>query len=467
MCASIVEGRSLVETLSFTPAYINRVPNEILRHIFSFLKSNSTVVQTKHGTLRYPTILVLRMVSQLFRTTATECQFWNDDDFDFCEPFRFIEDHSNIIKSRYITNLFSDKQLATCLSDKSGWKFRHLETFLVTVMAVPDLPRNARRIYFEYLPDGIAIAIRRLSMFASVTTLHISLCYLCEDIESSSDDYDGMPDKRVAKSESTFDLDLLAETCPCLQELVLKDFWQHSGTLASLGKLKTMDIEFDYGADITLASSILPLNSVQTFTTLKLRHYNHVAADFNLSMLDSFVHLKDLDLTILLPDVCHFLCRTKLELTTFTTDMGAEYEPEVPDIIAALKAPSLKFLQRLSFGITPNYFSGFLRDADTHCTMIEPIFTAITNIPTLQNLELEMGIKPSWCQRFTMLTNLKSLTLLLWFVDFDDYPTALNLYLKYWDRHEYIMSKDRKVEIRAALDSVFAEFPHKPLITIR
>jgi|SRR5277367_3821996 len=105
------------------------------------------------------------------------------------------------------------------------------------------------------------------------------------------------------------------------------------------------------------------------------------------------------------------------------------------------------------------------KHANVHCTRVEPIFIAITNIETLQRLRLKISMKPSWYQR--TLKNLKTLHLFPLFVEFDDYDTTETLAPDIWDRHQWMHPMDRKDKILTALGSVFAGFPCKPRFTVR
>ena len=336
--------------------------------------------------------------------------------------------------------------MAGFLKDKSEWKFKHLKPFLAAVQSFPGLSHATRRIRLYKLPIGIDVALKQLSTFTSLTGLTLHLRYLSDYPRPSTEGYEDMDFSR----RNEFDLDLIAQSCPCLEELALKGLGEHVGTLTQLGNLKYIAIEFNYQKDIPLSSCILPLNSRATLTLLKIRYYDHYLEGFDLDVINSFFQLNTLELTFLLPEICHFLAHSTLKLDSFTSRISTDFPaPRIAEVLEALTAPCLKFLTRLSISVRPGWYF------DVHvnnCMMFEPIFMAITSIETLQRLRLKIGMKPSWCQRFATLKNLQTLHLFPLFVEFDDAGALSAPFRREVDGNKII----------TALDSVFAEFPCKP-----
>lgn len=452
MCSEVTQNKPLITANLDSMAYIERAPNEILLHIMSFLLPWRTVFQTKRGIVAMPTIMTLRSVSRRFRSMVMEFDFWKDETFDFCEPLDDIEDPGDLTKTRYITNLFRDKELAEYLKDKSEWKFKHLKPFLAAVQSFPGLSHATRRIRLYKLPIGIDVALKQLSTFTSLTGLTLHLRYLSDYPYPSTDGYEYMDFSR----RNEFDLELLAQSCPCLEELAVKGLWEHVGTLTQLGNLRYIAIEFNYEKDIALSSCILPLKSRATLTLLKIRYYDHISEDFDLDVINSFVHLNTLELTFFLPAICDFLAHSTLKLDSFTSSISTDFPaPQIAEVLEALTAPCLKSLTRLSISVRPGWYH------DIHvnnCMMFEPIFMAITSIETLQRLRLKIGMKPSWCQRFATLKHLQTLHLFPLFVESDDTATLFAPYYRLVDGKDKILT---------ALDSVFAGFPCKPRFTVQ
>ena len=458
MCSKVTQNEALVTANLVSLAYIERVPNEILRHIMSFLLTWQTAFETKHGIVRMPTIMTLRPVSRRFRRMMVETDFWRDDDFDFCEPFDEIDDPGNLIKTAYITNLFRDEHLTGVLKHKSEWKFKQLEPFLAALQSFPGLSQAARQINFYKFHFGIRVVLKLLPTFSNLTGLQLDLRYLV--------DY---PCSTIGEDENTdcirrngFDLDLIAQSCPCVEELALKGLREHVGTLSQLGNLRFLVIEFSYERDIALTSSILPFKSIPTLTLLKLRAYDHISEDFDLDIINSFVDVTSLELTTFLPEVCHFLTQSTLKLESFTSGISTEYTTtRVAQMVKALTAPCLKSLLRLSISFRPEW------SFDGDANMVEPIFVAITNIETLNRLRLKIGMKVSWCERFAMLTSLNNLHLFPLFVELENNDTIKNS-----DdpddpiRGERMLPRDAKDKIQNALDGVFAGFDCKPRVTV-
>jgi len=77
----------------------------------------------------------------------------------------------------------------------------------------------------------------------------------------------------------------------------------------------------------------------------------------------------------------------------------------LPAVVAMFAAPSLHFLEKLNFGLYSRPFP----DATYQEGWVEPILSQIVLLSHLQTLELDMGLRTSWCKSLSKLKNLKSL----------------------------------------------------------
>src|SRR5271170_2061958 len=129
--------------------HIDRIPNEILRLILSFVDDSDDYYWFKRLQLR--DIVIVRSVSRRFRLITNELGFWNEDDFDIMSLFK-IHDRRPRLQARYIKAVLNDDDLLRCLNRKSGWTFHNIEEFMAIVSSIPELPRNTRRVTFHFFP---------------------------------------------------------------------------------------------------------------------------------------------------------------------------------------------------------------------------------------------------------------------------------------------------------------------------
>ena len=150
--------------------HIDRLPNEILRLILSFVDDSDYDHWQNPQQLR--DIVIVRWVSRRFRLITNELGFWNKDDVDITSLFK-MHDRRPRLQARFIKALLNDDNLLRCLSRKSGWTFNNIEEFMAIVTSIPELPRNTRRVTFHFFPEALNLAIDLLSTFTAITELTI------------------------------------------------------------------------------------------------------------------------------------------------------------------------------------------------------------------------------------------------------------------------------------------------------
>ena len=264
--------------------HIDRIPNEILRLILSFVAGNVTepedevTLTSPSGTESYfQCIFAARWVSRRFRMITNELGFWHDDDFDIVD-FLLLRDRRPRRQAQYISTLLRDDHLVACLNRKSSWAFRNLESFYEIVARIPDLPRNTRTVILEWFPEGIGFVIYRLATFTAVTELRITF-----DLYNPAENV-------------KLDLDALSESLPLLETLDFNNLQTYSGTLAESANLHTLCAQVSYSRGAIFSPSLLPINSAQRLKSLTIRMNSWHIHPITREHFDPFVNLADLRL---------------------------------------------------------------------------------------------------------------------------------------------------------------------------
>ena len=90
----------------------------------------------------------------------------------------------------------------------------------------------------------------------------------------------------------------------------------------------------------------------------------------------------------------------------------------------------------------------------------DKIISGIVKLQYLEELNLIMGMRTSWCERFAGLKNLKSLDWLYYYIRISD--------LGHWDPMTLTeIIEQSHVQAGKHLDEAFTEFAHKPHISLR
>src|SRR5204863_323894 len=145
--------------------------------------------------------------------------------------------------------LYSDKELANCLSKKTGWVFSSIENLLSVVTAVPLFRSSIRRLTLKPLePKDVWPAIRVLALVNRITELSLQVGPLENPLEDVS-----------------FDLSCLVASFPLVQSLTIYGIEQHEGVIHNR-ELRRLVVHACYtGGDFF--SSLLPLNSAHSLTS--------------------------------------------------------------------------------------------------------------------------------------------------------------------------------------------------------
>jgi hypothetical protein len=370
-----------------SPAYINRLPPEILRMIFLFVYDNKSRFWPK---LRRPgapgswvaSILVLRWVSHRFRIIIDDLDIWQRDEFDITFQF-YCLGHTEFENSQFVSMLLRDPRFASTLSRRSCWSFDSLEIFFVLLMNIPEMRQNTRKIVLE-LEHGLGFAINRLSLFSCLTDLSIFI--------SGS----------ASSSDQLIDLEAIVLLCPLLRNLRLNDLLKYCGSLQTAAKLRQLCLDFgeaDDETELELSHELIPIDSSSTLETFHLTFYDAIAMP-GLHLLETFSNVTHIVVSWLTPEVLDILINGNFVLTYLNANLLVDESLPSEFVARIFSASSLEQLRGLRFTI---HHHGKQSDE------IEPIIRGITNLRYLETLRLESPIRISWCDRFAQLRNLKSL----------------------------------------------------------
>ena len=380
-----------------TICYIDRLPNEILRLILSFV-DDSEFYYRPVSPPQIRNIVVVRWVSRRFRMITNELGFWHEDNFDMLHLFK-VDKRRPRRQVRYIKTVLNDEDLVRCLNRKSGWEFHNIEEFLTIVASIPELSQNMRRITFNGFREALNLAVDSLATFTAITELTIRFI----------DDF-------------TFDLDAIVESCPLLEMLELVGLTKYCGSLAPAAKLQRFNLVFDgeQGAK-SFSQSLLPLKSTQSLTRLDITIYQNDTEDITHDLFAPFLNLTHVTTGWIRPVLCVILIHCKFTLTHLDVTYCIDYDDfPFETLLSIFDASSLKSLRELVFSVEPmpNRDDLSLERADLLCF-------AITNLRHLETVDFALPCCTSWFKRFAKLSHLRSISLYESLIDFDDYDGEL------------------------------------------
>jgi hypothetical protein len=196
---------------------------------------------------------------------------------------------------------------------------------------------------------------------------------------------------------------------------------------------------------------------------LVLGHFYEVSDLVDIRVLDHFPNLIDLEIFFLVPETSDLIINGNIRLSRFTTDLNW---PGIPahKLLEMLSAPSLSAVEDMWFSIEGNIYTANARE---YLDYLDPVISAVTNLPSLRDLCLRMGLRRTWCHRFARLLALKSL---IYDVNIYQYGEDIGEVTYRFDLEESHTETDWTEEIclpvRTAFENAFVAFPEKPRITI-
>ena len=379
-------------------SFIFTLPNETLLHICSFLSPYDRVRFRADDGVEHnlPQILILRSISRRFRETSYRLSFWYQDDADFSSlvPSTSSKYKRLFCEHHFFMALYSDKNLANCLSKKTGWVFSSIEHLLYVIRAVPFFHSSIRRLTLKPPEQkDIWVAIRILALINRITELSLQV----GPLESELD-------------EVSFDLSCVAPSFPLVQSLTISGLEQHEGVLHDRHLRRLMIHACYTGGDFS--ASLLPLNSAQSLTSFCIVNVTEPFVGPNQS-LDLFTNLTDFEAVPLSDEVCLALTESKITLRRFGARIFTQ-DPTEEDIAVMFSSHCFRNLQDLTINcaihgtVTP----------DLYLESATIVIQAITcHLQSVHTLAFDMGMDISWCALFISMKNLRSLR---WAIQNDD-----------------------------------------------
>jgi hypothetical protein len=372
-------------------AYFDRVPNEVLHLILSFVAFPPDDLQPcgdpENGVWILP-VFVLRWVSRRFRMISNQLEAWRE--IDISNELSCTFGRNSLEEAQYLRILLRDDALADNLGRKSRWDFENIDVFFVVTATIPEVTKNTKAVTLWEFRDGLGVAIDRLGMFTCLTELIIRITW----------------DER----SEIINLDLIEMACPLLEGLKFIDLLKYSGTLSRMDTLKALNIHFSRQVSYEAFGSpsldqLVPSGSKNSLTAffISLKHFDR--GSFEYRNFDRFLNLKQLGVSVLNRDFCRIITEATFNLTSLVLSCSHRSVEHLPDLIAMLSAPSLRFLENLNFTLLARKFP----DASTHDDWGDTIISGIVRLQQLQTLTLDMGLCRSWCEHFAQLKNLKCL----------------------------------------------------------
>jgi hypothetical protein len=344
---------------------------------------------------------------------SDDLQFWHEDLFDFSHHCR---DTNPRRLAKRIRTLLDDDGLKLVLSRKTGWQFSCIQALFATAWSIPGLSRNTQRITLRYFEgDHIESAIYFLAGFSNVTQLTID----CK--------------RAVGDNRLDFDVQIIVESCPHLETLIINDLQDHDGSLRKAAKLQKLDITFYGGYDDLGERSFflfdeLPVNSAQSLQSLGICVCveNDDDESFLLDLFDSYVNLTEFKTQALNSLLCKVLTHGKFMLTSL--DVACWFhnrDLSVEVVLEVFYAQSLEYLRHLVFNFQHTISDPTLDvDLDELDAEEDELVSAIANLRHLETLDLKTTCYTSWFERFAQLRHLKSISVSVWHTVFDDDPAT-------------------------------------------
>ena len=419
------------------------LPNELLREILSFVLAQPEHPVCygyhrphliDHALISAPApALTIRSVCRRFRAIANELPFWYAGHFDLLNLLpEFRSPNSD---EKFLQALFTDNHLVECLRRKTEWEFRNLPNFLVVMERVPSFQQCVTTVTLRAFcddsvknplsPSSLDVAIQKLAACSRLTSLEILF------------------------NNSLLSLDLISRSCPSLNNIFIRSFTSNlRGTLENLSCVQRLHYELSHNAEHP-AQFLFPLNSAKSLTTLVIQAQRRGSLDArDINRLDAFVNLTSLHIYPLYPDICDFIVRSRLKLSTFRTIVDIT-EVTTETMAGVLSSHSLQTVQNLYLRIEAD----FEEDLD----YLQPIINIVTTkLLSIQKLEFETGLDLHWCQQFSRLLNLESL---IWKIRFVDKA------FRYIDNPDEDWLREETCA-EMAFSAAFARFPEKPQIQI-
>ena len=385
-------------------SYILKLPNEVLSDVLSNVILTSPDRYRHQNKVSDSPFYAVRAVCRRFRAVVAELPLWCQPDFDILtlKPYDLTGDDSEFVQ--FLRSLCTDGDIVRTLQKRTHWRRIITIEMLETLMnGIPLFNKTVQsmQLYLRDQPDPspspFVHTMSLLRMCHCLTSLF--LCFL-------GPDRFGEP----PESRHSMNLDVLSQSLPTLEKLHID--WSLYLISGSVSIKHLREMHFQGGSAIERpannAPNLLPIRSALTLQKLSLSRWPLVKGLYNHTALDCFVNVTFLDISVLNRQLCKLLMRFPGRLTTLRTgteSISWERSYEVCTTIAQVfSSPCLQNLKSLRFFL---FFRMRAHHLDPH--MIEPIIDKITQITTIQDLDLNLSLDLHWHTYFSRMVNLKRL----------------------------------------------------------
>ena len=423
-------------------AYFDRIPDELVLLIFSFLAYSMPwprhPSERDHGPRPLPhPLFVVRWVSRRFRMIASELDFWTHMRTydDIAGDLQILHLHP-IVQARYIRNLLLDDALVRRLIRREGWHFSSVDVFYAVVTGAPEVFQHTERLKFANFAGGLNLAVDRLVMFTSLTILSITLHPLAEEV----------------------DLGTIVASCPLLRYLGLLELQDYRGSLENAANLRTLVIQFyrHETFQALLSPSLIPIASADTLMWFEIQFGLFDDDNFDFLALVPFLNLKTLVINPLIPQFFDLIRHGRFTLNHLEVYITQPIPGlELDDIVAIFSAPNVRFLRGLRLTLNSDRDDSLIATNEEAWT--EAILSEILKLQYIDTLILEMGLRMTWCERFAALKNLTGLH-----YDYFHYDD-LGLESPITEPFEQI-AEESKARVGNHFEEAFAGFVSKPFV---
>jgi hypothetical protein len=426
-------------------ATILSLPNEILHQILAYICDDRRI---RNNLIRFTEdpdrrdrcrvfyrvgqIQILRIVCRRFRETVARLDCWCDPQFQFLDlglaPERghFYKDDHRL--SLVLESLLLDRNLVENLSSrKTEWKFESHDVIKTVMENIPRFRQNARAFDLVLWDDlnpfgrGSRVAffdtVQMLSVCSELTTLR--LCWAVH-------------------------LEMISSWFPHLEELDFVNFWEASGSLETMSRLKTLHIKFcKEQSCLSEKAYLLPLASASTLTSLHLE-FKSPSPYSSTHYLTPFTNLKALRIDPMCETLYDFVIRSSLPLEIF----GTKIQWPLPSVKldSLFQSQSFRCLKQFELGID---FKWSFFDEERYRTIFDVFTSCLTSV---EEVKLVTSLIKQCCAYFSRMRNLKRL----------NWHECNRMCLAFGCK-----SRDTgRREIEEALNHAFETFPEKPVIAV-
>jgi hypothetical protein len=401
---------------------ILELPNEIIYSILSFACGDGYLLDMAAidpKPIDSP-VLTIRSVCRKFRKICAHLPFWYEDWFNLL-ALRTNHNLDEIDTDEFLDALLSDPYLVEQLTRKTGWSFvnpQMIEKIIATFPSFPEKTTFLALKFIKYHEFFFPADDEKLAASLNDTIWQLKMCRQVRKLDLIPEFF-------------PIDFNAVSTSFPQLEELMVLHPFDHTGTLAGFKHLRKLGITTPNSA----TPYFLPLQSANVLTHLEInfehKEYNEIyflnfgrGGLTDSAALDQFINLTSFSISPLSQAVLEYLIRSSSHLTEFRTSVNRFPTPDFP-VPSMFSANCLQTLERLTFVLgEPHPLYKLSADAFDPT----PYIRAITDITSLQTLDLSIPFREDEIHNFAKLINMKRLAFVAYIEEcvFRDTETALD-----------------------------------------